>query len=145
MYKILVIVSVLLTGCGSDRTSIISPKVDKDLQELVDRFFEKAEARDKAWGSRILLRSVKYVDKLDEPTTIGLCESGKLGYHISIVSGRSFYMTLSTLYHELGHCVYGIGHNNGTIMAAWEAHTESYYVQHWAAEEDKFWDLVPNQ
>jgi hypothetical protein len=143
MYKILIV--MLLVGCGTDRASMVPTRVDQGLQKYVDKFFEIAENRGKSWGSQVLLRSVEYVDKLDEPTTIGLCETRNFGNRIYIVSGRSFYMTLSTLYHELGHCVYGLGHNNGTIMAAWEEHTENYYIQHWIEEEDRFWDLVPNQ
>ena len=107
------------------KPSLTGPVIDKSLRSYVRQFLNDCEVRRTDCEARLsLLEEIKVVDIPDEKpnddeVVVGLCYSNffQKKVHINSLalkfSGR--YMQ-ALVYHELGHCMYGLDHEKKPDM-----------------------------
>lgn len=103
------------------------PEVDAELVKYVETWKQDCSAHDieldRKW------HKLDYIE-YREP------QSGKAGQYwekertVVIKPGLGHYQTLSLVYHELGHAVFNLKHDEGTLMDC-ELQSESFYKQNW--------------
>jgi hypothetical protein len=89
--------------------------IDYRLQPYVDSFISDAASLGVIININNLILRIGYLDK----NLVGLCEYTKTpiitineSYHQYYVSQELFYDIEQVVYHELGHCVLGLKHND---------------------------------
>jgi len=112
--KYSLIIAIILTACGrpSNTEPSIELATESDVHDFIDQFMVDAKKHglnlDKS-----LIKSVKLEDVIDgNPRRLGQCSGSAVGQIIQFKKGFSKAETKLTVYHELGHCMLGLGHTN---------------------------------
>lgn len=101
------------------------PAIDKELQYYVDLFIDDCEVRRKdckmrlSWLKEIKVVEMEDKDKTDQAVTVGLCYLSIFSrrVHINKVALEYSSRYVQTLvYHELGHCMYDLDHEEKPDM-----------------------------
>lgn len=150
-------------ACGtSDAQKPLEPKligpppaVDKELRPYVDMFIRDCEARRKDCQERLSkILEIRVVNmpnfsKKDDEIVIGLCYDGFLIKRIEINKQIMSYhgRYLQTLvYHELGHCMYDLEHEQRTDMIMSPAMPEiTILMQYWNDMLAEFFSAIEEQ
>lgn len=148
----LILMALALVGCGPREEVVIDArsKYDQRLRPYVAMFFADAFSRGIFLSDAALEYRIKKQPLEEEmPNAVGICYRSKSGAYQKIVIGEEYwerageFERLAIMYHELGHCVMGIGHV--------PAHPSLMYPRVYGEEYLKVWfekmadDLFENQ
>jgi hypothetical protein len=101
------------------------PQVDSQLKVFVENFLEDCEARRTDCAEKLdRIRSIRIVempdlDTQDKEVTIGLCYDNLFNRRIEInkdIMDNSYIYIKVLIYHEIGHCAYGLDHEKKENM-----------------------------
>lgn len=142
--RIILILFTILWGCKRpDETQIIEREIDTRLEHIVNDFFDQAKSHGVTTGFWPSVKEVIMIDKIDDDKTVGVCYPNFIR-RIEILEGMEPLSEQSTVWHELGHCVYELDHHEDTIMS--EANfSEQEYSERLPELKETFWELVPEE
>jgi len=104
------------TGCGEDEPEFF---IEEDLQDIFNTFAEEAASRGVVidYESLNIMAQLRSIGVNARAGTAGFCRSSENGSR-EVVVDRNFWNSAGPLqqelvvYHELGHCVLGLGHTD---------------------------------
>lgn len=109
--------ALLCSSCGQSSSAREEPRVEEEIKEYYDRFQEY-------YGINPYYVSATFEEELvgddGNEDVVGICKRWKSG-KAEIVLERPYWNGLSDygreelVFHELGHCVLGRGHNNENV------------------------------
>lgn len=134
MIRILTL-SMLLVACGGPAA------IDPELDPILELYFSDAADHGKNEGFRSNLTDVSFATYSD-PDQTGECYWDKHGTHVSVVRGLRYDHLVATLYHELGHCIYGLEHSDGLMASTDQLNFD--YGAVWEQITDEYWDKLPS-
>lgn len=118
---------LLLFGIGAWLDSQQPPQVDDGLVKYVETWKRDCQDNGVELGeSWLRLSFIEY----REPQAGTAGQSWKKERTVVIRPGYGEYQTLALVYHELGHAVFDLKHEEGTLMDC-ELQSEQFYKQNW--------------
>ncbi len=115
---------IILSSCYSDNQEFVQQEsiqydgVDRSLWSFFSRFEEEAQLRGLSYDLNDL-GITGVIESIPEDGVAGTCEYGRHIHHVTV--DRNFWNRSSevsrefVVFHELGHCVLGRGHEEGTF------------------------------
>lgn len=101
------------------------PSIEQGLEVFVDD-----------WRNDCHSRGIDFEDRYNKIDQIVYSDMNKAGesdtiqHEIRINPNLNYLQTKSTVYHELGHYVFGLDHSDEGIMRD-EIYSEEYYIENW--------------
>ncbi|MEM4379611.1 MAG: hypothetical protein QXL01_02860 [Thermoplasmatales archaeon] len=124
------------------------PKITPYIQEFINDFKDlvPTEMLDLS-----VLYSYRYETIVGEEgkDVVGMCSSWTFGEREIILAPYLYetdYLQKSVIYHELGHCLFDLGHDpDGSLMSEYIFDQEEYWKDNWAEELKKFKSFVVSE
>lgn len=146
MFRLIFMV-IVLTACGAaeppvnERSPQTGPHIENSiLNGLVMEFLGQATEHGISHGHYTELSTIDFSNEM-RPNVLGTCYTSGRTRWIELLGSLTGNRLRTTLWHELGHCVYDMDHttDNGQIMSA------AVYGTEYESALTEFWESVPEQ
>lgn len=152
MYIFISVMSLIFfsLSCGRQDDSqgaVLSMVTDSDLVEIIKSFKKDAEIREISVNEGIVSRT-KF--GLLGPNIKGVCSSklnnnNELEYYVLIKKEQTYESAKITIYHEYGHCMYGLSHTKNEDDIMYSAAVDENVIRRWPDAVENLFDSVDNQ